>query len=172
MPGGMGGPCHADNGPQSNGSRSSNSSLARTGGVSDTGSCYPELQRLREMLQAPGRPATGGADVDTNTGCSVADEDELFPDGYLAMLPSFFSLVARLHILNIDFRIVFRTFGIDIPRIAREFNMFCSGMHPLCSRYLPEGVRMDGSGGSVDRRLHLPRRSCEFKCHLDCSCRL
>jgi hypothetical protein len=135
-------------------------------------------------MRAPGRPSSGSqannicSAIDAHTTtyppadeadkmtqhASIPDEIayELFPEGYLAMLPAFFALIARLHTLGVDFRIVFRTFGIDIPRVAKEFNMFCSGQHPLSSRYLPEGVKMDGSGGTVDRRLHLPHRSCEF----------
>lgn len=94
------------------------------------------------------------------------------------MLPSFFYMVKALVLRKIDFRIVFRTFGPDLPSVAAEFNRFCSGDHPLCTT-LPDEVpsvdnvstetdkgsstfttvpRLDGSdpAKSPDRRLQLP----------------
>ena len=71
--------------------------------------------------------------------------------GRVFLLPSFFELVKHLDASGRDFAVVFRTFGTDLPEIAEEFNLFCAGKHPM-----HPGVRMDGTGGSVDRLLHLP----------------
>lgn len=70
------------------------------------------------------------------------------------LLPSFFHLMIKLDELNAHFSIVFRTFGIDIPEIAKEYNIFCEGKHPL----FPCRV-MDGSDGRIDRRLIIPKYS-------------
>lgn len=50
-----------------------------------------------------------------------------------------------------DFHIVFRTFGIDAPEVAKEWNLFCDGAHPLFTPSRPERTR--------GRRLELPRDS-------------
>ena len=80
----------------------------------------------------------------------------LFADGFVHILPSFFRLVTTLNDRGEDFRIVFRTFGVDIDRVCSEYNLFCEGNHPLS----PPGRRMDGSAGSVDRRVRLPDCGC------------
>eukprot|EP01034_Spumella_vulgaris_P023436 gene23436-29654_t len=56
----------------------------------------------------------------------------------------------------LKFRILFRTFGVDIPNVAYEFNLFCEGKHPYHSHSL--GVKLDGSDVDYphDLRLHLP----------------
>ncbi len=79
-----------------------------------------------------------------------------------SIVPSFFRLVSLLHQKGADFKVVFRTFGVDIPRVSEEFNAFCEGRHPHCSRFSETGsfVHMDGSNGLPDRRLRLPDRSC------------
>ena len=76
---------------------------------------------------------------------------------YYHILPSFFELVKYLVQNNVDFRIVFRTFGVDVPSIAKEFNQFCEGKHPL----FPLLFAIDGSLAAypLDRRLHLPMGS-------------
>jgi hypothetical protein len=79
-------------------------------------------------------------------------------DGYYHLLPSFFTLVTTLHRRRADFRIVFRTFGVDIAAVSKEFNAFCEGIHPLFP--LAAIDRMDGTGrDGVDRRLRLPDHS-------------
>jgi hypothetical protein len=70
------------------------------------------------------------------------------------LCPSFFNLIIKLDELNSHFSIVFRTFGIDIPKITEEYNVFCEGKHPL----FPCRV-MDGSDGRIDRRLIIPKYS-------------
>lgn len=83
----------------------------------------------------------------------------LFADGFVHILPSFFKLVTTLTERGGDFRVVFRTFGVDIDRVCCEYNLFCEGGHPLS----PPGLRMDGSGGSVDRRVRLPDCGCTLQ---------
>lgn len=109
------------------------------------------------------------------------EESSLAPildSGYYHILPSFFKLLSYLHQKKCDFRIIFRTFGTDIERVAEELNTYCEGNHPLFpldevdptqsvhldGHYSPSDldnfqvtrVKMDGSLG-FDRRLHLPR---------------
>lgn len=78
---------------------------------------------------------------------------------HCSIVPSFLCLIATLHRRNIDFKIVFRSFGKDIPHIANEFNLFCIGEHPLTSQFSNDGSRivLDGSDGRPDRRLKLPQ---------------
>lgn len=45
------------------------------------------------------------------------------------IIPSFFKLINYLNKYNIKFNIVFRTFGVDIERVAVEFNSFCEGIY-------------------------------------------
>lgn len=59
------------------------------------------------------------------------------------MLPSFFEVVLALERAGRDFSIVFRTFGVDLPDVATEWNSFCTGNHPCYP-----GIRMDGSRSS------------------------
>ncbi|CAI5733982.1 unnamed protein product [Peronospora destructor] len=47
------------------------------------------------------------------------------------------------------------TFGDDLHSVAKEFNSFCEGRHPC----FPLAKPMDGSGGGVDRRMHLDEMS-------------
>lgn len=47
-----------------------------------------------------------------------------------------------------DFRLVFRTFGLDLLEIAQEFNAFCEGQHPCFG-----DVRLDHD---PDLRVKLP----------------
>ncbi|CAB1121233.1 unnamed protein product [Ectocarpus sp. CCAP 1310/34] len=66
------------------------------------------------------------------------------------ILPSFFWCLLALKEADADFGVVFRTFGDDIPEVAREYNAFCEGNHPLFP-----GAKMDGSDGRGDYRVHL-----------------
>lgn len=76
---------------------------------------------------------------------------------HVFLLPSFLYFVHALHARGTHFSLVFRTFGDDLARIAQEFNCFCEGRHPFFR--LAESERMDGSSGSVDRRIHLTSSS-------------
>eukprot|EP00455_Lapot_gusevi_P015454 TRINITY_DN1782_c0_g1_i6.p1 TRINITY_DN1782_c0_g1~~TRINITY_DN1782_c0_g1_i6.p1 ORF type:complete len:808 (+),score=248.00 TRINITY_DN1782_c0_g1_i6:200-2425(+) len=70
-----------------------------------------------------------------------------FGDHHL-LLPSFLKFVVWMQQQKREFRILFRTFGSDLPRIATEFNKFCEGKHPFF-----DNIHMDGTNGSLDRRL-------------------
>ena len=99
------------------------------------------------------------------------------------IIPSFFKLISYLHQEKVNFRLIFRTFGVDIERVAYEFNLYCEGNHPLFPLSSPplsiavdtdksnilinnnvddisssiQRVKMDGSGvDGIDRRLYLP----------------
>merc|ERR1712150_176053 len=52
-----------------------------------------------------------------------------------------------------DFRIIFRTFGIDIVDVIREYNLFCSGQHP-CFPDVPSDM--------VSRSIAVPAGTGEF----------
>ena len=105
----------------------------------------------------------------------------ILDSGYYHILPSFFKLISYLHQRKCDFQIIFRTFGVDIQRVADELNSYCEGNHPLFplddifpSQPVPSNgigrlnsicdlestevrrVKMDGTLG-LDRRLHYPR---------------
>jgi len=64
------------------------------------------------------------------------------------IVPSFFQLLLFLQEEDLDFTIVFRTFGSDMADVAAELNLFATGQHPSYP-----GVTMDGSDGRVDIRL-------------------
>jgi len=64
------------------------------------------------------------------------------------IVPSFFNLLKYLQDEELDFTLVFRTFGSDLADVAEELNLFATGQHPS-----HPGVRMDGSDGRVDIRL-------------------
>lgn len=83
--------------------------------------------------------------------------EDLFQSEYYHILPSFFAAVQYLVQHSVNFRIVFRTFGVDIPSIAKEFNLFCEGRHP----YFPLPCPIDGTNVSYpyDLRLHIPQGS-------------
>ena len=83
---------------------------------------------------------------------------EVLVNGQYHIVPSFFLLVSELDARGLDFRIIFRTFGVDVARVASEFNMYCEGTHPV----FPGIKKMDGRDGSVDRRLRLPHFSCRY----------
>ena len=78
--------------------------------------------------------------------------NQIYSDGYFQILPSFFQLIKHLSKTKMNYRIIFRTFGIDTDRVSRELNMFCDGMHPFSA---PD-TRLNGKDGSIDRRLFFP----------------
>lgn len=67
----------------------------------------------------------------TNKKESTTIIETIFLSGYYHIIPSFFKLVSYFHVNNIDFRIIFRTFGCDIEKVKNEFNLYCEGKHPL-----------------------------------------
>jgi len=64
------------------------------------------------------------------------------------LLPSFFHCVLELSKAGRDFRVIFRTFGVDLENVKEEWNAFCEGTHPS----YPD-ARFDGTSGSRDLRL-------------------
>ncbi|CAI5735472.1 unnamed protein product [Hyaloperonospora brassicae] len=67
------------------------------------------------------------------------------------IVPAFFKLMMYLQAQKVSFNLIFRTFGDDLRRVAREFNSFCEGKHPYFSLTKP----MDGSDGGIDRRMYV-----------------
>ena len=54
------------------------------------------------------------------------------------------------------FAVEFRTFGDDLPRVAREFNALCRGQHPLFPGQRFGGGGGDGGGaGAIEHSLYL-----------------
>ena len=109
--------------------------------------------------------------------------ENILQSGSYHIIPSFFKLISYLHQEKTNFRLIFRTFGVDLEKVAFEFNLYCEGNHPLFPLSSPplsmvvdtekssilinnhvkeinssiQRVKMDGSGaGGIDRRLHLP----------------
>lgn len=79
---------------------------------------------------------------------------DFLSSGYYHLIPSFFTLVEYLVLNSIQFRLLFRTFGKDLDFVVQEFNLFCTGEHPLYR----SSVRLDGTDARypVDYRLKLP----------------
>eukprot|EP00736_Rhodelphis_marinus_P013150 Rmarinus@m.11627 len=50
---------------------------------------------------------------------------------YHSVLPSFFELLHTLIARNLDFALVFRTFGVDLPIVAKALDAYCDGCHPM-----------------------------------------
>mmetsp|Transcript_9336 Transcript_9336/g.15378 ORF Transcript_9336/g.15378 Transcript_9336/m.15378 type:complete len:380 (-) Transcript_9336:5-1144(-) len=79
---------------------------------------------------------------------------DAFASGYYHILPSWFRMVDYLVEQRIKFKILFRTFGVDIANVCEEFNTFCEGRHPAYKLQL----KLDGSDPSypLDLRIQLP----------------
>jgi hypothetical protein len=85
---------------------------------------------------------------------------EMFSDGFYHILPSFFRFVDYLVSNRYDFRIVFRSFGVDTGNVVREFNMYCEGNHP----FEHPKQKLDGTDEDypIDLRIRLPYQSGSF----------
>lgn len=137
-------------------------------GVLVASSWYSLLEKLSvpgELLQKVAEEKVGD-DVDLH----MIFQEPLAPreDGkeqkYYCLVPALFKLIDELSHsscdskvngqLRFDFRVCFRTFGPDIPEIVYEYNLYCSGNHPI---FKPSrGVTFDGrSEGYPDRRIDL-----------------
>jgi hypothetical protein len=97
-------------------------------------SCRSYFEELKSKLTLPEELEISGLDM--------------LSSGVYHIIPAFFNMVIELDRREWDFRIIFRTFGVDIANIAKEFNMFCEGKHPLYPN-----VRMDGS----DKIVAIPK---------------
>ena len=120
-----------------------------------------ERTQLKAAFTSPGNAGdvTGCIEAMSLLRSSMSFIGNVTESGFQCnIVPSFFRLIASLHRRNVDFKIVFRTFGMDIPNIATEFNLFCTGEHPLSSQFSVDGAKfvLDGSDGGADRRLCLP----------------
>jgi hypothetical protein len=102
----------------------------------------PAYERLLQALSLP-------------PNVELPHAPEAIGKGRRFLLPCFFELVLALDRAGRDFSIVFRTFGVDLPEVAQEWNSFCTGVHPCYP-----GVRLDGSSSrGIDRTLSLPENS-------------
>ncbi|KAL3670304.1 hypothetical protein V7S43_004615 [Phytophthora oleae] len=117
---------------------------------------------LRQDFTAEGNPGEGLASEHEellqhlllpHTEASEAQLGEvgLNESPYCFIVPAFFRLLQFLQENEIRFNLIFRTYGDDLYRVAQEFNCFCEGRHPCFPLTRP----MNGSNGSVDRRIHL-----------------
>jgi len=105
------------------------------------------LEQLRRALALPAEAAGPGCQ-----GGEDWKEAGLAGRESWLLLPSFLEAIMELASRpDIDLLLQFRTFGTDLPRVAREWNAFCAGRHPLSRRRR----RLDGSDGGRDYRIHL-----------------
>lgn len=82
---------------------------------------------------------------------------EAWSEGRYYLLPSFMQLLMFLAACNssdsalkYEFKLVFRTFGDDIPEVAKELELLVEGKHPCFpGQALPESFRLDVSAGSA-----------------------
>jgi len=114
------------------------------------GSIGESFEKYYQILYEAMRP--------DDTIVRIASENNLpfISNGFYQILPCFFTLLLVLAEKDIDYSIVFRTFGDDTPKISDELNSFCEGKHPICSKF-ETFKKMDGSDGTIDRRLYLPQ---------------
>eukprot|EP00494_Astrolonche_serrata_P017545 UN17730 len=66
---------------------------------------------------------------------------------YYHIVPGFFNLIHHLIETKREFKIIFRTFGIDLPIVQTEFNSFVSGKHPLSKKKTFEKLHLTEMGG-------------------------
>jgi hypothetical protein len=69
------------------------------------------------------------ANIESKANTTIIEN--IILSGYYHIIPSFFKLISYFHENDIDFRIIFRTFGSDIDKVKEEFNLYCEGKHPL-----------------------------------------
>eukprot|EP01065_Artemidia_motanka_P002957 TRINITY_DN11406_c0_g1_i1.p1 TRINITY_DN11406_c0_g1~~TRINITY_DN11406_c0_g1_i1.p1 ORF type:complete len:362 (+),score=80.55 TRINITY_DN11406_c0_g1_i1:31-1086(+) len=67
---------------------------------------------------------------DLKGALQCAAHDVLAPSGMPTLLPSFFHCISTLQREGRDFRVVFRTFGEDLPRVRDAMDVFAAGGHP------------------------------------------
>ena len=96
------------------------------------------------------------------------------PEFYF-IVPALFHLVRELLSRNVDFALIFRTFGRDIQEVAKEWNTFIEGHHPREPLAPTPRLRLDlplhtaclqraGSAGSADETLSLAHVDYQTKC--------
>ena len=57
------------------------------------------------------------------------EEQQINPHSFEFLLPSFFHLISSLISSNINFSLIFRSFGKDFHVVGREWGLFASGEH-------------------------------------------
>jgi len=145
-----------------------------------------ESKAQRGLLRAfcePGAPGESlSAHVDSlarsmelpSTMMAMADPGLLeecgLSSGMCCLLPSFLVLVRWLKAQGRSFSLCFRTFGLDIAKVAIEFNALCQNRHPLFfhhsewiekvratseGRCILTDVVLDGTDGLSDMRLDM-----------------
>eukprot|EP00051_Salpingoeca_urceolata_P009368 m.113951 g.113951 ORF g.113951 m.113951 type:complete len:361 (+) comp16274_c0_seq1:93-1175(+) len=132
-------------------------------------------KRLKAHFTKPGHPGQGLAHVRDELLALLTIEEQHRPNllaalpeiyarnqHYFYILPSFFALIRHLESCKRSYNIIFRSFGIDVPHVAKEWNLFCSGKHPVFP-----GAPLDGSDGGVDRRIVFPNGTGTFARHGD-----
>jgi hypothetical protein len=72
--------------------------------------------------------------LDQQTKSILMDLKSNLHDNYISILPSFFKCLIFIHDQDIDFSIVFSTFGDDFPLIKKELNYFMQGKHPVYNK--------------------------------------
>lgn len=120
-----------------------------------------ELQQLKNNFTDPGHPGEAVRETYLELqsalklpgGVVLPEAPAAVGEGCYFLLPSFLKLILHLEEQERDFRIVFRTFGIDIADVISEFNLFCKGAHP-CFPSVPSGLKR--------RAVTLPADSGEF----------
>ncbi|CAE6932260.1 unnamed protein product, partial [Symbiodinium natans] len=85
-------------------------------------------------LTEPGTPGAIYRPLYEELGESLSwkyEPDEVFaPGGHHFLLPAFFRTLVELGKQGRDFSVVIRTFGTDIPEVARSIGKFAEGAHP------------------------------------------
>ena len=71
-----------------------------------------------------------GLTIPSHLRASCKQYEFLTNDKYF-ILPSFFRLLQKLEGQNLNYRIVFRSFGSDIESVKSEYNLFFDGLHPI-----------------------------------------
>lgn len=67
------------------------------------------------------------------------------------LLPCFLRMMSELKRAKRSFTLIFRTYGLDLGKVQKEFNAFCEGRHPL----FPDTPKFDGTDGEADYRMSL-----------------
>lgn len=119
-----------------------------------------QLQALKNKFTESGQPGESiratyeelQAKLQLPAGVKLPTAPASVGEGENFLVPSFLNLVLHLHKEQRDFRIVFRTFGIDIMDVIKEYNLFCNGGHP-CFPDVPADM--------ASRTIHLPAGTAE-----------
>lgn len=116
---------------------------------SDMGLGYKEyFNHLYTCLQIPSDALESCLSTTDETSSPLSDVNHelltYFRGNLYHIIPSFFEAIkALIKCKDIDFKIMFRTFGTDVKNIVSEFNLFCENKHPL---FPLDGYTLDGKG--------------------------